>query len=76
MSLKERLTVEARFVGGPAEGEIRAIEGLVPEINVAHLPPMRYGWWDAGPEIREVAVETHVYRPTRVVAYYGHEGQR
>lgn len=70
------MNVEARFMGGPGEGEIRQIPHLVPEIKIAHLPPLPYGWWDKGPEISQIAVETHIYEPTRVVAYYEHRGVR
>lgn len=64
---------EARFLGGPAEGEIRGIPDLAREIRVAHLPPMR---WGAAPEdYQRVDVETHNYRPVRAVVYYEYEGK-
>jgi hypothetical protein len=67
---------EARFLGGPAEGDIRQLDGVKTEIKVAHMPPQPSGWRDRGPGIREVAVETHIYRPSRTVTYYTHEGKR
>lgn len=64
---------EARFIGGPAEGEFRVIPDLMREVKVAHANRPR-DWWANEDPLARITVEEHSYFPDRAVVYYVHGG--
>lgn len=64
---------EARLLGGPADTEVFAIQGLRPEIKVARPGNAFWRWGDVAPlDIRPLPIDEHVYRPVRAVVFYEH----